>query len=245
MPEKIEITRRTAIATLSAATACLCGCEIRNKPEVLITNLPYADPEESPYGPPPKVIKEEEVVVPPTVKKEVATEVGQVIPRSAWTTAGPDLKNVQPMNGVKLITFHHSGDGKPFTATETTAVAKHIEAVRQYHRQRGMVDIGYHFAIDGAGRIWQLRELKYEGQHVRISTNGTRWNEHNLGIVVLGDFEKQVPTAASKQRMTAFAKFLLGHYNLPATAVHYHGELVQTTCPGSLGTFVAAMRKTL
>ena len=118
-------------------------------------------------------------------------------PASAWTGSPAAIPNWRPMNGVSRLTVHHSGDGKPFLATSTADTIRHLQLVRQAHLRRGMVDIAYHFAVDRAGRVWQLRSLLYEGQHVRPSANRKIfWNEHNIGIVTLGDFNLQSPTPA-------------------------------------------------
>jgi N-acetyl-anhydromuramyl-L-alanine amidase AmpD len=95
-----------------------------------------------------------------------------------------------------------------------------------------MIDIAYHFAVDRAGRAWQLRWLQYEGQHVRIGKNGVRNNEHNVGVVVLGDFNLQPVAAAQRDRLFELVKLILRKYPQARGAVHMHGELVETDCPG-------------
>jgi hypothetical protein len=150
----------------------------------------------------------------------------QPIPRSAWTHEGPNLRTILPMNGVQLITFHHSGDPRPFTGDTPAETAGHLEAVRRYHRSRNFQDIGYHFAIDRAGYVWQLRSLRYQGQHVRYH------NPHNLGVVVLGNFDLQQPTEAQKVRARTFGAVLRRMYALPLSRVYTHQELVSTECPG-------------
>ena len=149
-----------------------------------------------------------------------------IIPRSAWTKAGPNTATIDPMNGVKLITFHHSGDPKPFLDNDYAATAQHLEYVREYHRSRNFQDIGYHFAIDRTGRVWQLRSLAYQGQHVRNN------NEHNIGIVVLGNFDMQTMTAAQKDKARSFGMLVRKQYNLPISRVYTHKEIVSTECPG-------------
>ena len=142
------------------------------------------------------------------------------------------------MNGVRLITFHHSGDPKPFIATDYAETAQHLESVREYHRSRNFQDIGYHFAIDRAGRVWQLRSLAYEGQHTRSN------NPHNVGIVVLGNFDMQSLTSAQKEKIKAFATIVRKQYNLTASRIYTHQELVSTECPGdNMQPFMVSIRK--
>ena len=96
---------------------------------------------------------------------------------SNWTEDGAgDGGSQKPMGAIEHVTFHHSGDGRPFTAVDVTAIAKHIEGVRQYHRQRGMIDIGYRtMRLMPRERVWELRPYSIEGQHTPgLTTNGTR-----------------------------------------------------------------------
>ncbi len=157
----------------------------------------------------PTVVKIDptKIVVPPPVPAQ-KTDYGDIMPRAAWTTSPLRLKEGVPMNGVTRITIHHSGDGKPFLGESTTDVIRHLQVVQQGHLQRGMIDIAYHFAIDRTGRVWQLRWLQYEGQHVRNSANGTRNNEHNIGVVCLGGFRPQVVTMVQRDRLLSLVKML-------------------------------------
>ena len=175
--------------------------------------------------------------LPPAVTTREPENYG-ILPRSAWTKVGPDMKRVDPMDGVKLITFHHSGDPKVFVTTDYAETAQHLEYVREYHRSRNFQDIGYHFAIDRAGRVWQLRSLKFQGQHVRYN------NEHNIGVVVLGNFDLQAMSSAQKEKVKAFAPLLRKQYGLSIKRVYTHKEIVSTECPGDdMQPFMVNVRK--
>ena len=175
--------------------------------------------------------------LPPAVTSKEPENYG-ILPRSAWAKAGPDMKRVDPMDGVKLITFHHSGDPKVFVTTDYAETAQHLEYVREYHRSRNFQDIGYHFAIDRAGRVWQLRSLKYQGQHVRYN------NEHNIGVVVLGNFDMQAMSSAQKEKVKTFAPLLRKQYGLAVKRVYTHKELVSTECPGDdMQPYMVNLRK--
>jgi hypothetical protein len=189
------------------------------------------------------------VFVPSPVPPQ-ATEYGSIMPRSAWTTSPLTLRDGTPMDGINKITIHHSGDGKPFLGETTADVARHLQIVQQAHLERGMVDIAYHFGVDRMGRAWQLRWLQYEGQHVRAARNGQRNNEHNIGIVALGDFNLQRVTQQQRDRLIELVQLLAGKYGLiaagkpKANTVFMHGELVDTDCPGKeLKPWIADARK--
>ena len=163
------------------------------------------------------------------------------------------------MAGIRLITFHHTGDPEPFYETSYEATAAFWEKVRTWHVQgRDFGDIGYHFGIDRVGRVWQLRPLEFRGAHVRDGdrpphwcqgneyhgqwqytpsplpmTNGRyEWNDHNIGVVSIGNFDKQDPTPAQKQKIAEFGSLLRTHYSISIDRCYTHQELVAELCPG-------------
>lgn len=223
LPSRRDLFKLTALT----AAAALSGCtqtELTPLPDPYISNLEGEGPK------PP--VDTKQVPLPPPIPAQ-RSSYGDIMPRRAWTSASLDIPRWRPMNGVARITIHHSGDGKPFLATSIPDTIRHLQAVRQAHLQRGMVDIAYHFAIDRAGRAWQLRSLRYEGQHVRPSADRRIfWNEHNIGIVTLGDFNLQSPTPVQVARLLAFTKLVRTKYALSPDLVRIHQELVTTDCPG-------------
>ncbi len=223
-----EISRRDIIkgAVLGLAAAALSAC---GDP---VTELPDAYQEHIPDEFGGRVKIDPAKIVVPRTQTAQASDYGSIMPRAAWTTTALDLKNGTPINGVSKLTIHHSGDGKAFTPATAADVARHLQIVLQAHLQRGMVDIGYHFAVDPQGRVWQLRSLKYEGQHVRIGANGVHNNEHNVGVVALGDFNIQAVPTAQLNRLLELVRQIRAKYALKPAAVFMHGEIVQTDCPG-------------
>ena len=138
----------------------------------------------------------------------------------------------------RRLRFITSGDGKPFLwanpppmSSGTCCRAAGVTG------KRGMIDIAYHFAIDRTGRAWQLRWLQYEGQHVRnMLSNAPSNNEHNVGVVCLGDFNLQPPTVVQRDRLLSLVRSVRGMYTPGggiAPAIFMHGELVSTDCPGN------------
>ena len=149
-----------------------------------------------------------------------------VLPRKNWTRHGVAANNINPMNGVRKITIHHEG-WTPFTGTSLAATYDRIESIRQIHtRDRGWADIGYHFVIDRKGRVIEGRSLSYQGAHV--SEN----NPHNLGIVLLGNFDQQKPTADQIETLGRFTRQMVIAHNVPSHLVRTHREINPTICPG-------------
>ena len=134
------------------------------------------------------------------------------------------------MGQIERITVHHEGS-TPVRFTDQPATIQRLEGIRRYHsRERGWCDIGYHYVIDRAGRIWEARDVHYQGAHVGGN------NENNLGIMVLGNFDEQYPSAEQivtlKRALITFTR----RYSVPVQAVHTHRELApgRTQCPGSV-----------
>jgi hypothetical protein len=261
-----KVSRRAVLATLGAGAAAvsLGGCASTSMQEPVADDIRLPDgalppvPASSPtpmdtgYSPPANYVMK----VPYNRPAHPASARGPlgVIPRSAWTSAGPALPTIQPMDGVNLITFHHSGDPQPFLEDSVEGTARYLEAIRHWQVSQGFQDIAYHFANDRMGRIWQLRELKYRGEHVRDGFAWPRWldtyvqkensptkpvkgrfiwNAHNIGIVTLGNFMIQEPTEYQKRRIVEFGRLVRTLYQIPIYHCYTHQELVATLCPGA------------
>jgi hypothetical protein len=154
-----------------------------------------------------------------------------MVPRGQWTQARPDLQHIALMESIHEITVHHTGFDRPWTDDRWRPTAAEIENIRVFHaghgpHDRGWADIAYHFVVDRAGRVWQGRPLAYQGAHVESH------NPHNLGIVLLGNFDLQRPSPAQTASLAAFTLFLRRLYHVPDSAVYMHRELGHTDCPG-------------
>lgn len=159
------------------------------------------------------------------------------IPRSRWTRAAAVPARVNPMKGIGRITVHHEGS-TTFWSADQRATADRLERIRAYHvNQRRFGDIGYHYIIDRAGNIWEGRSIRFQGAHV------SRQNEHNIGVMCLGNFDKQSPTNAQIATLRGTVAALAAYYSVPRNRIFTHRELGPTTCPGSnLQPRVASMR---
>lgn len=150
---------------------------------------------------------------------------GRVIPRTRWTLRGPDLSDMRPMLPVTSITVHHEGM-EAFTDTSSADTIERLRRVWNGHDGRGFGDIGYHFVIDRAGRIWEGRSLRYQGAHVRSH------NEGNIGVMCLGNFDEQRVSEAQRAALEHQLRVLTAKYRVRAKSVKTHKEWVSTACPG-------------
>jgi len=149
-----------------------------------------------------------------------------VVARQQWTGADAIRSKVNPMRGIDRITVHHEG-WKPVYFSDRRSTAERIELIRTVHtRDRGWGDIGYHYVIDRSGAVWEGRPLAYQGAHVRDN------NEHNLGILVLGNFDKQRPSEAQLQGLIKTLRACQHEHRVGTRRVYTHQEIVSTACPG-------------
>lgn len=179
---------------------------------------------------------------PPTPREIVQLPEG-VLPRSQWTRAGVARpQSIYALGGVNRITIHHDGMDA-FTSTGFAQCAGRIETIRQSHINRSAkgggkwADIGYHYIIDPMGRVWEGRSIAYQGAHVQDK------NENNLGILCLGNYERQSPSRATMAQLDRFVASQMRRYNVPLSRVYTHRELNPTECPGrSLQSYLVRSR---
>jgi hypothetical protein len=148
-----------------------------------------------------------------------------VVSRREWTAAMPVVRLSNPMGGIDRITIHHDGM-PPVSLKSKNDVAHRLEVIRRSHTGKGWADIGYHYAVDPQGRIWECRPVQYQGAHVKDH------NERNLGILVLGNFEEQTPTSAALSALDGFVADRMQAMRVPISRVLTHQEISPTACPG-------------
>lgn len=158
-----------------------------------------------------------------------AKAVDGVIPRARWARGTPDTRDLNKMIvPIKWVTIHHDGLDSPMIETSMDATAGRIEWIRCGHRGRGFSDIGYHYIVDREGRVWEGRNLRWQGAHV------SKHNEQNIGILVLGNFDIQKPSPRQLDGLRGHVRKLLAQYKLSRGRVLTHREWsgAKTACPG-------------
>jgi len=231
----LDLSRRlflqaSAVAGLFAAAGCQNqsgGYPDPIDPGAGSAGMPTSPRPSSQPVPPPRVATPSRSQPLPGGGGITPTTAQGVIRRSNWTRAGIARPNeIFQLRNVTRITIHHEGVN-PFTTTSEDAIRQRLEIIRRGHvTVRGWADIGYHYLIDPAGRIWEGRSVQYQGAHVKDQ------NEGNLGIMVIGNFEKQTPNAAQTSTLTRFVASQMRQYRVPVSRLFTHRELAPTECPG-------------
>lgn len=200
-----RICRFVATALLLAVVGCSSN---RSKtwnypPPVFETRRPQPR-----YTPPPPVVRPQ----PPQVARG---EPGWMPPAGIskrWTN----------------IVIHHSASAR--------GGAKSFD---RHHRTVNKWDeLGYHFVIgngtetrDGQVEVGARWTKQKHGAHCKTPNN--YYNDHGIGICLVGDFVKGAPTPAQLASLQRLLVFLTERCQIPASRVVTHGGVTQKTqCPG-------------
>lgn len=149
--------------------------------------------------------------------------------RSFVDGAPPDW---MPPRGIarrwKYIVVHHS-------ATPTGSAS----AFDRYHRNVNHWDeLGYHFVIgngrgsgDGQIEVGPRWRKQKHGAHCKTPNND--FNDHGIGICLVGDFGAYGPSAAQMASLTKLVRYLSNACGVsPRNVVTHRGVTGKTECPG-------------
>jgi len=216
---------------LVVALFLAAGCQQQSQTPI-VSNLPspnfagptFAERPAPPPTPPP-------VAVLPAPKPPVLKPVHpptEAVPAGWVPTA--------PTGHWYWIVIHHS-------ATPTGGAA----AFDKMHKAKGWDELGYHFVVgngtdtpDGKIEVGPRWPKQKWGAHDK--TPGNQYNEHGIGICLVGNFDVTHPTAAQLKSVEKLVAYLMKTYHIPADHVLGHGETKATECPGKYVN-VAAIRR--
>ncbi len=103
-----------------------------------------------------------------------------------------------------------------------------VEEIREWHKDRGFNDIGYHYVIDLDGEVHAGRSIEKPGAHC------ARHNTHSIGICYVGGTDahgipKDTRTPEQKESLRNLVYELSLKY-LEAT-IHGHNDFSDKDCP--------------
>jgi len=204
-------------ALLIVALMAAAGCQ-QQASVALVDNLPPPNFGGPVYEQRPAVPLSPPVVIAPPIQRPTPAPSFGAIP-AAWIPAAPP-------NQWYWIVIHHS-------ATPTGGAA----AFDKMHRAKGWDELGYHFVIgngtdtaDGQIEVGPRWSKQKWGAHDK--TPGNQYNEHGIGICLVGNFDVSHPTGAQLRSVEKLVAYLMKTYRIPADRVLGHGETKPTDCPG-------------
>lgn len=174
------------------------------------------------------------------VELDFPNEFG-VITRADWGWKAPDSS--YKTHSIDFITIHHGG-------VEFTKDENPYDAVRNLQswsrKEKGWIDIPYHFMIDLNGEIFETRPINIPGD-----TN-TEYDPTNHALVeVMGNYEIQELNEEQYKSLLRIVKFLANEFDVPVDKIKTHKDYSsQTVCPGKNiykyfqdGTFLKDLEK--
>lgn len=158
-----------------------------------------------------------------------------LITRRQWGAPEPG-SNWDLMGPVRHITLHHTDEYPGMRGLPDEIV---VQNICRYHRRLGWADIGYHYLVGRDGKVYEGRRVDRQGAH-----SGGDNNRNNLGISLIGNFERQLPDTLQLSSTQQLLSQQLGHYRLARKALRGHREWSPTICPGdALFAWMVAFRE--
>lgn len=177
---------------------------------------------------------------------EVGTIASMPVGRAAVRETGDALQRLRVPHRIRHITLHHSGSQEPLTPDKDPV--KLLRDLQSWGAEdRNWWDLPYHFLIGLDGTVYEGRDPRYAGE-----TNTQYDPRGHLLISVLGNYNKQKPTAAQLDAIADLMAWAVVEYDIPLQHIGGHGDWADTSCPGRYlqsyledGTFLRAVQSRL
>ena len=173
----------------------------------------------------------------------------KIRPKAWWDAGKPNMAKITYMGKITRMTIHHEGTETANNEMSLDGVVRRLRITRKVHMNAfGWGDIGYHFCIDRAGRIWEARSMRFRGAHA----GNAETNQGNIGIELMGNFEKQKVNDTQKRSLRWLIKKLMSDYKIRVSEIYTHREIRKkyrmgmTICPGrDLQLYMDSLRQEL
>ncbi len=170
-------------------------------------------------------------------------------PKKGWPTAATSVpirsrsdwrarkmrRGAVAMGKVRAITIHHTGEASSPNVNSDGELRNYLRNMQRYAQStKGWADIGYHYLIDSRGKVWEGRAASHQGAHA----GNPRLNKGNIGIALIGNFERVKPTDRQLDTLQSLLQNLCVKHSVSMPRVYSHnqrrksGGLGMTDCPG-------------
>lgn len=154
-----------------------------------------------------------------------------LLTRAEWGAKPPTL--AMTAHTPRMITIHHTATThKP--KQSTAAKLKSLQAFSQSNgkladgrRKKAWADVPYHYYIAANGEVAEGRQVGFAGD-----TNTEYDPTGHIGIVVEGNFEKEVPTPQQVAALVDLVAMLAERHHIGIAAIGGHRDRASTACPG-------------
>lgn len=163
----------------------------------------------------------------------------EVLPDRPATADGGWIPPRGISNRWQCIVIHHSASDKSTP-----------QSMADYHvKTRGWDALGYHFVIGngvgyGDGRVFVGERWSRQMHGAHCKTPGNHFNEHGIGICLIGDLDDHAPSRAQVESLARLIAFLQVQCGIPKNKIHTHGGVTgKTACPGRNFSLSAVLKK--
>lgn len=103
-----------------------------------------------------------------------------------------------------------------------------VREIRQWHKEQGWLDVGYHFIIRRDGTVEVGRPVSVVGSHVQ------GWNEKSVGVCLVGGIDDKGKHSANftpqqMNQLSTLLEDLTGMY--PEADIKAHHDVAPKACP--------------
>lgn len=103
-----------------------------------------------------------------------------------------------------------------------------VREIRQWHKEQGWLDVGYHFIIRRDGTVEEGRPVDVVGSHVKD------WNSRSVGVCLVGGIDEKGHfeanfTPAQMFELRGLLQTLLAKY--PGAELKAHHDVATKACP--------------
>ncbi|MBI4911790.1 MAG: N-acetylmuramoyl-L-alanine amidase [Acidobacteria bacterium] len=143
---------------------------------------------------------------------------------ASWGGTPADPARGRP-HQIERITLHHGG----VRVDPTRSTEAYLRGLQDWsRREKGWVDIPYHFVVDQEGRVFAGRELRFAGD-----TNTEYDPTGHALVVLLGNFEEEEPSALQFEATVTLVARLATQHRVGLDRIASHRDYSrQTVCPG-------------
>ena len=143
--------------------------------------------------------------------------------------------------GVKDIVDFFTEDYEGVATVTVSPTSKRLDAMREWRREgvpqwaKAASFVPYNYLVDKDGEIHKMLEDDARGAHC------AGFNNTSIGVGIVGDFRKDLPTGAQVLSVKKLCRNLLWRYqkDLESDAIHSHDEMLTMknkntkNCPGT------------
>lgn len=155
------------------------------------------------------------------------------------TTIKPSQKSYTKLDPhiLKQLNRYHTKSWKYVVVHHSASNSGNATEFDKFHREiRGWKNgLGYHFVIgngkgsgNGEIEIGNRWKNQLHGAHAGVK----EYNNYGIGICLVGNFNKSVPTAKQMTSLSALVDYLTKRCHIPPENILMHRHCKSTECPG-------------